>query len=244
MIYNNIYIDTFILLQSFFLLQYISYICFKVIRLPSPFMLSFYFICIISCSYLGIYGSYLWWFSELPVDKIYGTCNNCYNLNIIMLVFQIWDTIISLIIPELCIKEMIAHHIVTAILTYFVLHNFIYYYSTYFCGVTELSGIALTVVDLFKHIPEWRNKYPIINNISRISFVILFFIFRVIGWPILSYSFWKNMLNIIFENQENTTIYYKYIAILFLLANIFMTFLQFYWAFKLIRFLKKTIYKQ
>lgn len=215
------------------------YISFRWAHFPSPSMLAFQAVCFVACSYFGVFGCWLWWVEPTPVDRVHGHSDGCYHIAVNMVAFQLWDAAISAILPKLRSPEMIAHHLVTAALAYFVTSDFLCYYAIYFLGVAELSNVSLTVVDIFKNVPQWQDRFSSINTAGRISFVLFFLALRVVGWPMVSYSFWCDTIPLLMGNdaQEQTP---KPIIGFFLLANVFLTGLQILWASKLVRFLGNT----
>ena len=62
-------------------------------------------------------------------------------------------------------------------------------------------------------------------KIFGVLFATLFIIYRVIIWPMVSFSFWKDCLLAINENKNHDDIVYYF----FLISNAFLTILQIVW---------------
>ena len=124
---------------------------------------------------------------------------------------------------------MIGHHFVTGSLAYFGLHPYLHYYGMYYFGIAELTNIPLTIMDVFKYFKHWAERYPSINGTVRTTFGVSFIILRLILWPIYSYPFWVGSLSMLY----NGTAHSSFVVAYFLLANLFLTGLQFLWGSKI-----------
>ena len=125
---------------------------------------------------------------------------------------------------------MIGHHFVTGSLAYFGLHPYLHYYGMYYFGIAELTNIPLTIMDVFKYFKHWADKYPTLNSIIRTTFGVSFILLRLIMWPILSAPFWMGSLTMLY----NGTAHSPFVVAYFLLANLFLTGLQFTWGQKIV----------
>lgn len=184
--------------------------------------------------YLAVRGSKLWFCEELATasanDKLWGNYPDAQALVLTMFAFQIWDYTVTLVTPELCKMEHIAHHASSAVLCLLGLmnghHGFLMYYGAFFFGVSEISSMPLALVDLFRMNKELASKCDCVNEICRVSFAVLFLLIRCVYWPYVSFDFWTSML---------TGSVPVFLAIIWLLANIALTLLQYFWGFLIVK---------
>jgi hypothetical protein len=141
-----------------------------------------------------------------------------------MLAYQIWNAVFTLVTPEIFTAEMVAHHSVTALLAYFALNPYLQYYALFYFGLFELSNIPLTFVDFFDRFQYFAEKYPRLNEFCRVSFAVAFILLRLIAWPIVSKDFWVGSITHLMNGNGHSAI----VIVFFLLANVFLTLLQFY----------------
>ena len=82
-------------------------------------------------------------------------------------------------------------------------------------------------MDFFKYFKEYANKYSALNNIVRTTFGASFIVLRLVVWPVYSYPFWQGSLNRLLHS--NPPAHSPFVVGFFLLANVFLTALQFMW---------------
>lgn len=170
------------------------------------------------------------------VDKFYSESTFVTNYLVIpMLVYQIWNLTVTIILSDLRTPDAIGHHIVTGLLAYFGLWPYGQYYALFYFGVAELTSIPLNLVDIFKYLPQLAETYPTVNSFAKGSFIIGFFVIRIIIWPVVSYELFFGCLDLIM----NKTAHSNFVVGFFLFANTFLTFLQFYWGFLIAKKLLK-----
>lgn len=155
-----------------------------------------------------------------------------------MMVFQSWNVLLCFVCRDLRDPAMIAHHIITAMCSSFALHPCMQYYSISTLGLTELSGIPLTVIDIFKFFPHWAEKYPNVNITARISFAILFYSLRIIYLPFFMIPLTFNTYSLLVQGKAHN----NGVFIFVLVASIFMVGLQFLWAYKIALLIRKMLY--
>lgn len=204
-------------------------------------ILAFEAVALISVAYLGVAGLilHMGWCgtdAELAVisaDKMYGRSQFVINHLIYpMVTFQSWNVLLCLFTPDLNVPEMIGHHTVTAALGYFALHPYLHG-CNFFFGVAELTNISLTVYDVFKYNKSvgWQKKYPLIFNITQGAFAFSFLAIRIVWWPLMSVPFWKDSIALIQSQRGHS----NFVIGFFLLANVFLTLLQFYWGWMIVQ---------
>ena len=121
------------------------------------------------------------------------------------------------------------HHISTSILAFCALHPFCQLYACFFLGISEVSTFVLCCALPFdgeRGIPILHKKYEIILQILGVVFSILFFIYRCVIWPRVSYHFWKDCLLVL--NTQGAS-HNDYVIYFFLFANAGLTSLQIAW---------------
>ena len=131
---------------------------------------------------------------------------------------------------------VVGHHLVTGTLAYFGLNPYLQYYGLFYMGVAEFTNIPLTFVDVFKYLPEAAKKFSFLNEASRIIFALAFIALRLVYWPIMSYDFWTGSINLLQTGNAHS----NFVVTFFLVANLFLTGLQFLWGSKIFGFLFKS----
>ena len=167
-------------------------------------------------------------------DRLYAPINEAQLLGSIMLGYQLYNFAICFILPKDCGQiANYAHHASTAFLAYFVLYPYVNYYAFFFVGIAEATNIPLTVVDACRAFPKLKEQIPKTNTMARLIFAISFFIVRVFWWPYVSYTFWLLSIDLI-RNGDATKIHNIFVVYIFLIGNIGLTFLQFFWGQKIL----------
>lgn len=154
-----------------------------------------------------------------------------------MMVYQFWNLICCSALKEFSDIPSLMHHLIAMLLSFFCQAPIWLYYATYFLACSEISTIPLTIVDIFAKFPRFRVRFEGLNAVSRVLFVVAFMSARVFYFPYLDFRFWHHCYRVISNNEyvHSYPVFY-----FFLLSNIFMTGLQFFWASKMLGFLKKT----
>ena len=152
-----------------------------------------------------------------------------------MISYQGWNLLISFFNNDLNDPAMIMHHLITGSLGYFGLYPYLHFNGLFYFGIAELTNVPLTIVDIFKYFPDLAKRFSWLNELCRYSFAISFFILRIIVWPYVSYEFWVGSVNLLQSGKAHST----FVVAFFLLANLFLTGLQFFWCSKIFGFLFK-----
>lgn len=182
----------------------------------------------IALAYLGG-GS---WLMEMPSaelaigDYLYvGERVSC-----IMIAFQMYEIAATILAPRLrgAAYEMVVHHCITLLLSALAYkYQAYHYWAPCFMGLSEISSIPLAFLDFFKQFPEVRARMPKTNDLVRNAFAALFLPIRGVYWPYSSYRFWNTSLAALSDNVSHPPLTVMYT---FLVCNVFMTMLQWYWA--------------
>lgn len=165
---------------------------------------------------------------EVFTDKFYAQSSYVENYLVYpMLCYQVWNLTMCLILAEFRTPDAIGHHIVTGCLAYFGFAPYAQYYALFYFGVAEASSIPLNLLDIFKFLPHLSEKYPAVQNAVKTAFALAFFAIRIVVWPFISYELFFGCI----ELFKNGTAHSTFVVGFFLFANLFLTFLQFYWGF-------------
>jgi hypothetical protein len=165
-------------------------------------------------------------------NKFYGYSTFIQDYLVIpMLCYQTWNLICCIIHNEFRNAPMIGHHVVTGMLAYFGLFPYAQYYALFYFGIAEITSIPLSAINIFKYLPHLSEKYPLLYNISKNSFAIGFFIVRIFIWPCVSYDLWFGCQDLLKTNKAHS----RFVVNYFLFSNLFLTFLQFYWGYLILR---------
>jgi hypothetical protein len=144
-----------------------------------------------------------------------------------MLCYQLWNSVCCLLLADFRTIDAILHHVVTGCLAYFGLAPFAQCYALFYFGMAESSTIPLNAMNVFKILPGLAKKYPDVQNVVKISFSLSFFLVRIIVWPFVSYRGFFGCMDLLSRGTAHST----FVVGFFLFANIFLTFLQFYWGY-------------
>lgn len=195
-------------------------------------------VCVLWVASAGILGFFNF-FDVMDNHEIYTTAGKFYarsifveeNLVVPMLCYQLWNLIACILHNEYRDIAGIGHHIVTAGLAYCGFAPYAQYYALFYFGVAEVSTIPLNVMTVFKHLPHLSTRFPNVYQIARNTFVIGYFIIRIFWWPIVSYELFFGCMDLMHRNIAHSNLVVCY----FLFANLFLTGLQFYWGYLIVR---------
>ena len=207
-----------------------------------PFLVAFQLICFVPMFHISVHGLNAWYsieFSrEMSVEeRMFGSFEQAKSIGKIQIAFQIWDFVISMGKFELAQPEMLAHHMLTGVLAYWMLSiPYMQYYGIYFLGCIEFSSLPLCFVHLCKYYPEVKNARPMLYKISSLTFGVMFIWFRIVNWIILSINVWQDSLWILNrENVKGKLPLPREVVYSILLLNVLFTLLQFVWCAELYR---------
>ena len=174
----------------------------------------------------------------LPLDsRLYENIPEAQLLASVMLAYQIYNFAVCFVLPEECGKiEHKLHHATTGLLAYFVLYPYAHYYAVFFVGIAEITNVPLTVVDACRAFPELRSMIPTVNTWFRTIFAVTFFLIRGLWWPYVSYQFWLQSIELL----RTGTAHRNSVVFIFLISNVGLTLLQFYWGYSLFGFVLAT----
>lgn len=136
---------------------------------------------------------------ETPEGRLFGYLPDADQLNAGIFVYQTWDFFFSLSIPEHATAVFLAHHAAAALLAYFSLEfQMVHYYGIFYGGCSEISSIFLVFCDFDVYFPASRGSvWGGFILFCQASFVLLFLAYRVIGWWVVTYQMWSDILYIL-----------------------------------------------
>jgi len=160
-----------------------------------------------------------------------------------MLIYQIWNTIGSLLIKDLYSLTLIGHHLFVILTCYCTFKPFMQYLSIFFLGLVEISNIFLGWIELTRQEPEFL-EYKIVDNIMNIIFVFSFYFLRIIFWVYYTYYYltfaFNIFIDVIFNNEK---LDYIIPTMIILSSCVFLSSLQFFWGYKIYRKVIKKLNK-
>lgn len=190
--------------------------------------------------FCGVLGFQAWHISrrahtalpQTPQGRLFGFLQESETLCAVNFTFQVWDFMISLIIPEHSGVLMLCHHVMAATVCCMALqHQVLHYYAVFFLGVTEFSSMFLLVVDLAKYFPPTEGTiYDTIVGVCGPLFAVAFTIYRVYLWWKVSFLLWNDCYQVVTSGISNKLRPGKnYVLYTFLVLNVPLSFLQLYW---------------
>lgn len=164
-------------------------------------------------------------------DLIYGYSGTAFHLTTVQTGYQIYNFVMCCAIKEFRTPIQLGHHAAVVILCYqSSTYNFLHYFCLYYAGVAELSSIPLGFVDGAKYLPEFRAAFPSFTRGCKYVFAALFLVVRVIVWPLMSYQFLSvGVPMALGSNTDGRTLHSDIAMWTYILSQIFLTPLQFYW---------------
>jgi len=165
---------------------------------------------------------------ETVADRLYGDGGeDYYSFYISMAAAELYGMIMSLRVPILRKPEMLVHHGMTCALCLTGLRSFggpfLHYHGTFFMGTAQVTSVLLGLASVAKGLhPRWEGR-------SKIAFGLSFIFVRCLWWPVESYGFWQDLIGLMRSGKQHSTL----CVVLFAVANVFLTSLQFLWGRKI-----------
>ena len=156
-----------------------------------------------------------------------------------MVSYQIVNFFLSFYINDFRSWLGLIHHASAVSIAYYSIVSPIWqYYGIYFCGICELSSVPFAIAETLSKFERYRIKYVILNQVSRVLFVITFWTLRVAIFLYISKMFWSDCYEMYYVHQSVRSMP---IFVFYLCSNIFMNALQIFWGFQMFGYLEKTI---
>jgi len=157
-----------------------------------------------------------------------------------MILYQGWNTVITLLNKDLYSLIYVIHHIFVIFAGLIGLTNYAQYILIVYFGLLEISNIFLSIVEYAryeKYIVNNKILYNINNLLFAISFyVVRIFLFQYYNYGLINLIFSKK--DILFENQ------YIVQTIMSLITTLLLSFMQFFWGYKIYKKIIRTINKK
>jgi len=195
------------------------------------------------CVVLTVHGGYLWFNPPPGMQDNYQSRLYMYSSDFtqgmiwFMMGYQIWDLLVCLAVPALQNPISYTHHSITAFLAWLCTYPYVHYYSLFFIGFGEISTIPLACMDIFKALPQLQKSFPTANLAVSVAFALSFLSVRTFYWPTVCWSFWKDNLELLATGEQHSTI----ACLVFFVANIILTLMQFYWGYLVAKRLVKVV---
>lgn len=194
---------------------------------------------LLSFIWMASYGDYLWLFDEALADpgfdRIWGYHGGAEKIVISMLAIQSYDVPVSLIVPDLRQITFVLHHAVVLTLAWIAMrYQAFYFYGVYFLGVIESSSPFLAAVDAFRDFPKLAERWPNTNEACRITFAVVFYVVRIVGWVPVSKMFWLDALSLLEEGAALHTMP-RWVPAFWLLTHAGLSCLQAWWGFLILK---------
>jgi len=167
-----------------------------------------------------------------PEGRLFGYLKEAEYLNLAIIVFQVWDFLFSLGIPEHATPVFLGHHLLTALTAWFSLeYQLVHHYALYFGGCSEISSIFLVLCDFDVYFPADRGSlWSTIIFFCQASFTFTFIYYRVTGWLWVGFSLWRDVIYALkTKTAEQLRPGKSWFLVVFLAASVLLGLLQFYW---------------
>jgi len=180
-------------------------------------------------SYVAYLGTQAWFgghadtINGSPHDRLYASTDVTRILFIATASFELYNTLAVRLLAEYDTYEFIGHHAITLLISATGFHPFLHYYGIFFIGVAAISSVPLALIELA------NICFPSLTEPLQIAFCATFVPFRTCYWPLVSYHFWLDII----EALQADTVHSIPAAAIFMLANIGLTLLQWFWSTKI-----------
>lgn len=161
------------------------------------------------------------------VEKIPYLFDEFYFMPSMQLGYQIWSIPMGLFVVNEN-AQMIFHHlgvVFAATLGAFSTFGF-RYWLPFFFGVFEISSIPLAAINTFNDHREAKTKYPLLHNLSRISFFVSFLYIRIYLWLFVGPLYIRNDFFLFLTTEDTLT---KAFVLIQWIFGLYLGYLQLYW---------------
>ena len=126
------------------------------------------------------------------------------------------------------------HHVATGSVVALALYPFLHPHGAFFVGLSEVSTVALCVVQMFmkdKGVGLLKERFPTFDLFMGLLFTLLFIVCRIMLWGFYSFYFWKDCLEILMDGTAHSVP----AVIWYLFANFCLSLLQIFWLFEIFK---------
>ena len=168
----------------------------------APLAFGHFLATLVAFTVLAVVGTYSWNYVEGPSDHVWGFGSWGRWICELQVAFMSYEmTAIAMAKGRerqlLCGPGgvMIVHHLLVLVLGWVIAANsFLHYHSTFFFGVPELSSVPLAFMDFFKQNKELMKRYPVANEVSRVTFAVAFLYVRTILFTKATFDLFSDSL--------------------------------------------------
>lgn len=119
------------------------------------------------------------------------------------------------------------------------------YYSPFFYGVSELSSIPLSLVNIYKFRPDWHVNMPILQHLLKGLFALTFLTIRVGCWMPVIKSFFSDIYHLQTTSDPAMTLGFRLtLLITSAIPALLLTCLQLFWAYRIVQIVWRILLKQ
>jgi len=185
---------------------------------------------IVALSYYGIVGA-----RDVAADELLSVQARMYvydpvseKIALLQIALQLYTTFAAFAMKDAALlkPELLAHHVVTAVLLCVCLHPFANSRSFMFFGLTELSSIPLNVVYLLRRFPALKSAYPMVELAAKLCFSLAFLALRVVLTSKISWDLQRDLWQLYVSGTCHSVPAVAFVS----LSNAFVAILQLYWA--------------
>mmetsp|Transcript_6077 Transcript_6077/g.9140 ORF Transcript_6077/g.9140 Transcript_6077/m.9140 type:complete len:310 (-) Transcript_6077:147-1076(-) len=163
--------------------------------------------------------------------RIYNYQPEAHRILLIFLAYQIKNTHDSWVWNDGAI--FIAHHIFAGLTAWFGMYPGIAsMYGLFFMGMSEISTCVLCLLANFDPrygVPGLDTAFPMTKIVLAVIFAVVFFIIRVMAWPVFAYHFLFDSIEVLKRNTVKETSEVKFALKMMVGSCIGLTALQILW---------------
>ncbi len=200
-------------------------------------------LCVNLC--LGLYGIYHYNFtlpdmSEIPITTRIIGFSDYSTFGLLQIAYNLW----ALPVGYFLVKEstaMLYHHIATITVSLFsIMSTYGFrYHQVFFFGLIEISSVPLAIMNYCKNNKEWSTKNcPRLAELIRPIFAASFLTVRVLMWSPNIYDVLRSSLVVLWNTH---TLLNQVNLIIFIIAAVFLTLLQYYWGILVVKNIMKLL---
>ena len=188
---------------------------------------------------LGLYGIYHYNFTLPPMNDLTVTERIVgFDHNLMFICFQIGYNLWSLPVGYFLMNEsaaMLGHHIATVTVSLIsgLSTTGFRYHTVFFFGLIEISSVPLAIMNFCKNNKDLAQEYcPRVRDTIRQIFAAIFLTTRVLMWTPNMRDVLRSAMMLLWTSPSWFT---SIILFLFILSALFLTFLQFFWGYKIVK---------
>jgi len=203
---------------------------------PLADVLAYNMVALIYAMYSGYIGVLAWFVDGSAAavggslqDRMYGHSSAMELLGIATAAYEFLNVGLCVaVMPEYRTVAFVGHHLTTLILAVMSFFPWLHYYAIFFFGVATVSSVPLCWGEVFLSL-----GFPTAKLVCDVLFALSFFAIRTLYWPVVSYFFWQDALEML-GGETGIEVHSRACYYFLLTANIGLTSLQLIWTRKII----------